>query len=193
VARPEHAHRHPLHVTLRAGRGLTSLRKQAVFMELRRSIKQASRLWFRIVHFSVQSDHVHLFVEAADRESLSRGAAGLSIRLARAANRAIGRRGSVWSDRYHARPLRTPREVRHALVYVLMNWRKHLATARGPDPCSSAFWFDGWKTRLGFSSPPGWNAEEGAPIVPSTTWLGSQGWRRRGLIRLTERPAAAGG
>jgi putative transposase len=190
VARPEHVHRHPLHMTLRAGRGLASLRKQAVLMKLRRSIRQASRIWFRIVHFSVQSDHVHLVVEASDRRSLSRGAAGLSIRLARAANRVIGRCGRVWSDRYHARRLRTPREVRHALVYVLMNWRKHVPTARGLDPCSSAFWFDGWKTRLGCSSPPGWNAEEGAPIVPSTTWLASQGWRRRGLIRLTERPSA---
>jgi putative transposase len=187
VARPEHAHRHPLHVTLRATRGLASLRKRAVFMELRRSIGDASRIWFRIVHFSVQSDHVHLVVEAADKESLSRGAAGLSIRLARAANRCMGRRGRVWSDRYHARPLRTPREVRHALVYVLANWRKHVHGAGGLDPCASGAWFDGWRASL----PPRARSRElddATPVVPARTWLGSRGWRRHGLVGMSERP-----
>jgi hypothetical protein len=46
---------------------------------------------------------------------------GLAIRVARAVNRALGRRGRVFADRYHARALTTPRAVRHALVYVLMN------------------------------------------------------------------------
>jgi len=188
VARPEHTRRHPLHVTLRAERRLASLRKQAVFLEVRRAISGASRDWLRILHFSVQSDHIHLVVEASAKESLSSGAAGLSIRLARAVNRVLGRQGRVWSDRYHARPLRTPREVRSGLVYVLMNWRKHVAKARGPDPCSSAFWFDGWKTRLSLAKPRGWSAEEGAPIARPTTWLASQGWRRRGLIGEGERP-----
>jgi putative transposase len=187
VARPEHAHRHPLHVTLRAGRGLASLRKQALFKELRRSIKQASRLWFRIVHFSVQSNHVHLVVEATDRESLSRGAAGLSIRLARAANRAIGRRGSVWRDRYHARPLRTPREVRSCLVYVLANWRQHAHGARGLDPCASGAWFDGWRTPLP-SDARSRELDDATPVVSARTWLGSSGWRRHGLIDMREHP-----
>jgi putative transposase len=187
VARPEHAQRHPVHLTLRAGRGLTSLRKQVVFMELRRSISQASRTWFRIVHFSVQSDHVHLVVEAADRISLSRGAAGLSIRLARAANRVMARRGRVWSDRYHARAMRTPREVRHALVYVLANWRKHVQGAGGLDPCASGAWFDGWR------APPPSRArsrelDDATPVLPARTWLGSRGWRRHGLVEMSERP-----
>ena len=86
---------------------------------------QTARAWFRIVHFSVQADHVHLLVEADDQASLSRGLMGVAIRLARAVNRVVGRRGSVWADRYHARSLRTPREVRHGIVYVLMNWKKH--------------------------------------------------------------------
>jgi putative transposase len=188
VARPEHMGRHPVHVTLRGTRRLPSLRKQSVFMEMRRSFGGASRGGFRVVHFSVQTDHVHLIVEAMDKVALSRGTAGLSIRLARAVNRSLQRSGRVWSDRYHARALRTPREVRYGLVYVLMNWQKHVATARGADPCSSAFWFDGWNTRRGFARPPSRTAEQGAPVVQAKTWLASQGWRRLGLVRLTERP-----
>jgi hypothetical protein len=113
----------------------------------------ASRTWFRLLHFSVQSNHVHLLVEARDKAHLTKGMRGLAIRTALAVNRALDRRGRVWCDRYHARALKTPREVRHGLVYVLANWKKH-TPARGFDPCSSPWWFDGWKVPPS-SGPPG--------------------------------------
>ena len=168
---------------MRACRGLPSLRKQIVFKDVRRALGAASHGWFRLVHFSVQADHVHLVVEAHDKEALTRGMAGLAIRVARAVNRRVRRRGHVWSDRYHARPLRTPREVRRAIVYVLTNWRKHVPTARDIDPCSSSRWFDGWK-HPPFSNPPGGDI----PVVRARTWLGHTGWRRWGLVLVTERP-----
>jgi hypothetical protein len=69
-----------------------------------------------VVHFSFQENHAHLIVEADDKSSLSRGLNGLSVRLARAYNRVLGRRGRLWAERFHARALRTPREMRRALV-----------------------------------------------------------------------------
>jgi REP element-mobilizing transposase RayT len=184
VARPEHQARHPVHVTLRAVSRLASLRKQRLQIELRRAFTRASRQSFRVVHFSVQTNHVHLIVESADRRSLSRGLAGLSIRLARAVNRVLERRGRVWGDRYHARAMRTPREVRGALVYVLTNWRKHQANARGLDPCSSARWFDGWRARPRDLATQG----EDTPVARPRTWLAMFGWRRCGLVDVHERP-----
>jgi REP element-mobilizing transposase RayT len=189
-ARPEHQGRHPVHVTLRAARRLASLRRQTIFLEMRRAFSRASHDGFRVLHFSVQTDHVHLIIEAADKATLASGAGGLSIRLARAVNRVLRRRGRVWGDRYHARALRTPREVRSGLVYVLTNWRKHIANSRGFDPCSSASWFDGWKA----GAPPEWPPErcfdDGEPVAEPATWLASRGWRRHGLIQLGERPRA---
>src|SRR5215472_9222912 len=119
--RPGHASRYPAHVTLRAS--VHCLRSPRVFPEARRAIGAASRAEFCVAHFSVQNDHVHLIVEAEDRDAPSRGIWGLAIRLTRAVNRVLERRGSIWDDRYHARPLRTPREVRSALVYVVQNFR----------------------------------------------------------------------
>ena len=124
-ARPRHCHRHPVHVTLHRAPRLPSLRAPIVFAALRRGFTAASRRWFRVVHFGVQDDHLHLVVEADDNASLSRGMIGLTVRLARGFNRALPRRGSVWSERFHARALRSPREVRYCLVYVLMNRKKH--------------------------------------------------------------------
>jgi putative transposase len=186
--RPEHDAHHPVHVTLRASRGLVSLRRQVVFSALRCALARASRPRSRIVQFSVQSDHVHLIVEAEGKVELSRGVAGLSIRMARAVNGVLGRRGKIWGDRYHARALRSPREVRSALVYVLTNWRKHIAGVRGHDPCSSAMWFDGWLTRPSGSAHPG-DGGPPSPVQRARTWLGSTAWRRHGLVRLDDRPA----
>jgi hypothetical protein len=131
---------------------------------------------------------VHLLVEADHKVALSRGASGLAIRLARRVNGVLGRRGRVWGDRYHARPLATPREVRHALVYVLMNWRKHVRGARGLDPCASAFWFDGWRGHAFSPMAPPLGRQDAPPVAPARTWLGSIGWRRHGLVDIGERP-----
>jgi hypothetical protein len=132
---------------------------------------------------------VHLLVEARDKVSLSRGMAGLAIRVSRAINRKVGRQGRVWGDRYHARSLPNPREVRHAIVYVLTNWVKHVRGASGVDPCSSAFWFDGWKLPPS-SGPPDWNVET-PPIVCPRTWLARIGWKRLGLVSRSEHAKVA--
>jgi REP element-mobilizing transposase RayT len=187
-ARPRHCHRHPVHVTLRRARCLPGLRTPVVFSALRRAFTAASRRWFRVVHFGVQDDHLHLLVETDDNVSLSRGMIGLTVRLARAFNRAMARRGSVWEERFHARALRTPREVRHCLVYVLMNRKKHApwsAAAAKLDPCSSARWFTGWKHPPALGPPRSHNV---APVVPPRTWLLCTGWKRHGLIATDETP-----
>ena len=119
--RPGHVPAHPVHVTLRAVEALRCLRSDRVFPGIRRALAASSRASFRVLQFSVQNDHVHLIVEADRGKALSSGLRGLAIRLARAVNRVLHRRGPVWGDRYHARALSTPRAVRHALVYVLMN------------------------------------------------------------------------
>ena len=125
---------------------------------------------FRITHFSVQEDHLHLIVEADGPGPLSSGAIGLSVRVAAGVNRVLGRRGRVCGDRYHARALTTPREVRNAIVYVLMNVKKH----RPPfglrlDPCSSAPWFDGFEDH----SPPAPRRPPGPPAPGSPAKAGA--------------------
>jgi hypothetical protein len=145
----------------------------------------ASEEKFRVLHFSVQVDHVHLLVEAEGTSSLRGGIQGLAIRIARAIDRACARRGRVWGDRYHARILRTPREVRHALVYVLANWRRHIPATSGLDPCSSARAFVGWRN----GKPIG---DGDVPIASARTWLARVGWRRHRLIDVGEGPRVRG-
>ncbi|HET6612160.1 MAG TPA: hypothetical protein VFG83_09235, partial [Kofleriaceae bacterium] len=87
-----------------------------------------------------------MICEAHDAMALARGMQGLNIRIARALNKLMRRRGKVFEDRYHARILRFPRQVRHALCYVMNNGRRHgVHTDPGPDPFSSVSYFEGWK------------------------------------------------
>ena len=180
--RPPHVALHPVHVTLRSVETIRCLRAARVFPRVRRALAASSRPDFRIIQFTVQNDHVHLIAEADTRRALSSGLRGLAIRMAKAVNVALRRRGRVWGDRYHARPLTTPREVRHCLVYVLMNFRKHLKHVTGIDPCSSAAWFAGWRMAAAADGigPP--------PVAAARTWLARVGWRRYGPLSLDERP-----
>jgi len=187
--RHEHQARHPVHVTLRAARRFPSLRKQTLFVRIRRAFAKSARTWFRVLHFSVQADHVHLLVEANDKRSLARGVAGLAIRVARSVNQVLCRRGRVWHDRYHARPLRTPREVRIGIIYVVQNFRKHARGAKGFDVFSSAWWLDGWRVPPA-SGPPGWKPGE-VPVEAAQTWLAAKGWKPLGLIQCNEAPKGA--
>ena len=108
---------------------------------------------------------------------LRRGIAGLAISFARRLNRLLGRQGKVWADRHHRRELKTPSEVRHALVYVLQNFLRHGAQAFGAgwtDPLSTGPCFDGW-------AEPHVTWDETEPWQPrARTWLLGQGWQRAG-------------
>jgi hypothetical protein len=162
------------------------LRSQPAFQALRLAFSAAHRDDFRVVHFSVQTDHIHLIAEADSSDSLRRGINGLAGRLARGLNRVWRRRGAVWGDRYHSRALTTPREVRNGLIYVLLNFRKHLRAAPGIDPRSSGAWFDGWSR-----APP--SQEQPSPVAAARTWLATVGWRRAGgPINTHEAPARNG-
>lgn len=185
AARPAHDIRFPILVTIRARPKLPSLRGLPTFDAFSVALGRANRVDFRVNHFSVQTDHVHLIVEASSREALIRGLQGLFGRTARALNRHWQRIGKVWNARYHSRALATPREVRNGLVYVLLNFRKHLRVSTGTDPRSSAPWFDGWSSLPAQCAAP-------CPVARPKTWLGATGWKRAGgLIGLREGPAGS--
>jgi len=184
--RAHHRGRWPVHVTLRARDGLMSLRSARVFPRLQRSLAASHKEAFRVVHFSVQSDHVHLVVEGDQAMALVRGVQGMAGRCAKAINRALGRRGRVWESRYHSRALRNPTEVRRGLVYVLLNFRRHLRAAPTVDPRSSGPWFVGWRCTV--ATPRG-----ASPVLPPRTWLAAVGWLRAGGgIAVDEAPTAWG-
>lgn len=183
--RPQHRAAQPVHVTLRAR--CRSLRSQYVARTVLQALRDSQRQSFRIVQYSIQENHLHLLVEAADRSALSSGMRGLAVRMAKRVNRVLFRRGRFWADRWHGRALRSPREVRNALVYVINNRAKHSLRAGrlGLDPLSSAEWFLGFRQPL----PRAFQCLTPRACTPPQTWLLGVGWKRHGLISIDEVPA----
>ena len=179
--RPPHERRHPVHVTLRAHRKVPSLREERLVLALRHGLAKGSRGGFRILHFSIQTDHVHLMAEAADGRALSRGIQGLGIRLAKAKprprqarqcmERPLSRACAQDSARGAKRPGVRPPKLekahprRRRIRSLLLGRMVHRLEHGDPD-----------------------DARRG-PIAAPRTWLAAVGWRRHGLIRPDEAPA----
>src|SRR5262245_61245711 len=202
--RPDVNPRYPQHVTLRVLGDVGHLRRPHMYRAIRGALATiakttAERDDFRIVHFTLQGDHIHLICEASSREALWRGVKGFEISAARRLNaersKEIKRRrkGTVFADRYHARAIGSVRDMRNVLNYVLNNWRHHPRGDRGPrlfagklDPYSSAVFFPGWRER---TLPPYVPAGYDAPIVGRPrSWLLAEGWKHATPISVWEVP-----
>jgi REP element-mobilizing transposase RayT len=170
--------------------GLPSLRSRKYHAIVRRALARlVARDKVRVVEYSVLSNHLHFIVEAKHASALSRGMQALAIRIAKGLNRVSGRnKGRVFEDRFHCRILKTPLEVKRALVYVINNFRRHAwqagrkIAAAWIDPCSSGPWFDGFCDRQPRRSPQ--SRVHQAP----RTWLAREGWKVHGRFAVAKVP-----
>jgi len=204
--RPELRARHPVHVVLRVVPVVGNLRRRSTYKAVREAtLTTALREDFRIVHLSIQRNHLHLLVEADHKGALASGMQGFQISAAKHLNAAISkgrpgpkRRGSVFPDRYHAEIITTPTRARHALNYVMNNWRKH---EEDRAEATRTWRIDWYSTAVMF---PGWAEYGDQPFLrrgPPTydplvvyqprSWLLREGYKRGGPpISVREVPSA---
>ena len=160
LQRPRFAARYPVHVTFRMVPAVGFLRAFSRARAIEQALREVRhRFGLRVVHYSIQGNHLHLIVEAEAPATLSRAMQALATCIARRLNVLARRSGGVFVDRYHSRPLKTPREVRNAIRYVTTNYRHH---AREHPPRD-------WRDPLSTSAD--------APFTAPTVWLLSVGWR----------------
>lgn len=172
LRREQLSRHHPVHVTLRTLGGVGNMRRQRVLGAIEQAFRQArARFGMRIVHYSIQGNHLHLLVEAEDKDSLAKGMQGLAIRIAKTLNRLFNRNGQVWADRYHSHVLKARREVANALRYVLGNFARH-ARRWGERAATFADAFSSVRF-IGFVT-------DEAPVAEPRTWLLRVGWVKPG-------------
>jgi REP element-mobilizing transposase RayT len=228
--RPELKSRFPVHVALRVVDAIKSLRKRHMYKALReatvaiacRELHDHPEHAFRIIHISIQRNHIHLIVEAQNQKALSRGMQAFQISAAKHLNRAVSlksvraafgakwrtdaryraamrdrRRGTVFPDRFHQEIITTPKQARHALAYVLNNWRKHredragIAATWKVDPFSTGVQFDGWAERADAVTYMNYrDTYQPMFVYLPKTWLLYEGWRKHGLVSFDEVPSA---
>jgi REP element-mobilizing transposase RayT len=201
--RPEVKLRHPLHVVLRVVAAVGSLRRREMYRAVREAtIIAALRERIRIVHISLQRNHIHLLVEAESKQALAHGLQGFQISVARNINTLLGegcyrrRRGRVFAGRYFAEAIRSPRHARNVLSYVMNNWRRHredqqgLATTWLVDPFSSGVSFPDWKELEDKAFM--WRTRETYdPLMVRRprSWLLREGWKKAGSISCRDVPS----
>jgi REP element-mobilizing transposase RayT len=220
--RPPLKPREPVHITLRVVDVIGRLRTRSAYMAIREAaITVLKRDDFRIVQMSIEGTHLHLLVEVAHRRALTNGIRAFQGSAAKHLNAAFSkagswwerkqaarlghalpkrRKGSVFTDRYHETVIKTPRQARHALAYVLNNWRRHRedqrSVARGwlIDPFATGWAFDGWKERA--DTPFVWKVRatyQPVPVWLPKTWLLRTGWKMYGLISVRVVPGPQAG
>src|SRR5258706_10113710 len=169
-ARPQFDAPAAIHVTLRVADYVWNLRSARSFRLLEQCLADAlGRFGLRIVQFTVMGNHIHLIVEADSSVALSRGMQGLCIRIAKALNRLMDRSGTVFSDHFHSRTLKTPTELVNAIAYLLGNHAHHFGTGTAIDRFSSAALAPDDRARV---------------LAAPQTWLLRAGWRRARPRRL---------
>ena len=176
----------PLHLTVRLKRGIPHLRKGRFVRAFRALlIAISTRKDFRVVHYSIQKNHLHLLVEADDKKALANGMKSLNARIARTVNRVFQRKGKVLHGRFHSTVVRSPTQARHMLAYVLLNFRHHLPNTPPDevDRASSGVWFDGWWDHKPIKPP------RPCEVARPETWYLRDGWRKaRKPISIREVP-----
>lgn len=190
--RPRQDARHPLHVICRVEPAVGRLRKRKVYKVAQRALvtcwKRSQS--FRICHISIQGTHLHLIVEADTAHDLARGMQGFQVSFARRINAIVGRKGRVFSDRYHAVILDSPTKVRNAMAYVLNNWRRH-GEDRGVFATRHDVYSSGLQSNIWHDAAPLLWLRPGQQLLPvcyPRTWLLGHGWRQVGPISPWVRP-----
>lgn len=182
ITRPKVTRHKAVHVTMKRVAGLPSMRRPRAYEVIRQIfVKEKARKGFRLVHYAVRGNHMHLVCEGDTTMALSRGIQRVASTIARKLNKLFRRRGRFFADRFHGRVLTAPRDVRNVLRYVLLNEHKDKAerdiVVEGFDPYSSSLYFDGWRGRGEMAVPT-----RASPVARARSFLLQKAWRRAGLV-----------
>ena len=186
--RPDFKPSQPLHINVKLIKGLPTLRAKNKFKLIKRAILKARERGLRIIHFSIQSNHLHLLIESENKRELGRGMQSFCISLAKSLNSFLKRQGKVFVERYHLHILKTPTQVRNALRYIFMNFAKHTRTPHRFDAYSTLVCFPD-KIKLGlarvntyalFKSKlrrQEYKEEMNLLLAPAKSWFLNYGWK----------------
>jgi REP element-mobilizing transposase RayT len=186
----------PLHINTKIRAHYPSMRRKDVVKIFEGCCARTKKFGLHVIHFTIQSNHIHLICEAKNNEALGRGMQALLSSFAKALKKQMLRwkgarrpaKGSLFNGRYHLRAIHSPTQMKRTLRYVLLNDQKHTRTGyQYIDLFSSAPIFPHWHQLLGKSMDRKllWDLDMLAPLKPEDlglsppqSWLAREGWMR---------------
>lgn len=131
-------HRTPVHINFKVK---TYIRNKDCLKILSKAIRNGRKMGLRIIHFSLQSNHIHLIIEPTSNDVLTRGMRSLTITFAKRVQKLKNLTGGIQLERYHLHVLKTLQEARNAVNYVVFNEQKH-GGQQDDRYCSSGSWLN---------------------------------------------------
>lgn len=126
-----------LHLTIKVRSHKADIKSKLVLRALHHAILRARRKGLKIIHYTLEYNHIHLLVEASDKSVVHQGMQALGISLSKRINKIKGVTGSVYKHRYHLRKITSPRELKNVLHYIFNNGIHHSRTKSILDPYNS--------------------------------------------------------
>jgi REP element-mobilizing transposase RayT len=123
--RPKLTRLSSLHLTVKINRIKADLKNKSTLKVLKRAICNARKKGLRVVHFSLEYDHIHLLIESPNNSTLGRGMQSLGVTMARGINLFKKSEGGVYKHRYHFRKISSSRELKRVMHYIFNNGVKH--------------------------------------------------------------------
>lgn len=126
IKREEIRRESPLHLTLKLIRA--DIQNKIILKALRHAIIRARLQGLKIIHYSLEYDHVHLYAESRGNKILAKAMKALGVSFVKKINRHFKSKGSCYKTRYHLRILKSAREVKNVINYIFKNGIKHKRT-----------------------------------------------------------------
>ena len=138
ISREKLHRRSALHLTIKVRENKAEIKTKKILKALHHAIKRARLKRLKIIHYTLEYNHIHLLAEATNNEILHQGMQALGISLSKAINKIKSLKGSVYKHRYHLKKINSRRQYKNVIHYILKNGIKHKRTSSIIDPYNSA-------------------------------------------------------
>ena len=113
------------HITIKVRQEKSDLQNKMILKALHRAIMKARYKSLKVIHYTLEFNHIHLLVEAYNQEQLSNCMQSFGVTLAKMINKVKFKKGRVYKHRYHLRRLSSVMELKNVLKYIFNNGIKH--------------------------------------------------------------------
>lgn len=170
----------PLQITVKLVAGLPNLRSRQMHEAFQNALVKAKAHGLRVIHYTLESNHIHLFVECEGNGVLGAAMKSFGSSFGKAVRRIAGGRGAVFVGRFHLSVLVNPTKVRNSLKYVLLNRFKHEKSHVDDNAYSSGKYFTKWPELLNRRRSRAWPEFVELPdyLSEPKSWLASRGWMK---------------
>jgi len=126
-----------LHLTVKIKRIKADLKNKSILSILKKAILNTRKQGLRVIHYSLEFDHVHLLIEAENNLILAKGMQSFGVTFSKAINRLRKLKGGVYKHRYHFRRIVGARQLKNVLNYIFSNGVKHKTAKTIVNPYNS--------------------------------------------------------